>query len=932
MELLLRRVADIDGSLLITGESGVGKEVAARFVHQVSTRAKEPFVAVNCAAIPRDLVESHLFGHERGSFTSAQARHRGHVERAGNGILFLDEVGDLPMPTQAKLLRLIEERAFTRVGGEATIKTGARITCAANTSLEAAVGERRFREDLYFRINVIRVAIPRLCDLSDDILPLAQLFMRKFSEAFDRDVHGFTPEAEQALLEYPWPGNVRELRNRVERAVALSPAQRIAVEALFPADSFPTLAEIRDRAERQHIRAALAAADGVEEAAKQGGGMLSRNLEKSLHRALACANERRHEYATLEHLLLSLTEDQDAVAVLRACGVELDRLRREVLNYVDNELANLVAAHTDDAKPTASFQRVLQRAAIHVQSSGREEVTGANVLVAMFAERESHAVSFLLEQDMTRFDAVNYISHGIAKAPGRSETQRDVNRTSFSQRLELRQSQSLVMTPQLQQAIKMLQFSNRELNDFIDNEIKQNPFLERQEIELGKAGPADDTGAEEQPSPADLPRDLLLDAAGFGWGEKRDRPVDFGGERPTATRTRTLREHLLEQIGADLSDQSDRIIAVHLLDLLDEAGYLRTPLDGVAQLLGCEVARIEAVLARLQQFDPAGVFARDLKECLAPQLRDRNRFDPAMQALLDNLPLVAARNIAALVRVCGVDEADVADMVAEIKSLDPRPGLAFDPPPAQPAAPDILMRAQPEGGWSIELNTETLPHVLVNDGYYAQVSQTTRSKAEKDYLTERLHAANWLVKSLHQRAATILKVAAEIVRQQDAFLHHGVSSLRPLIPRDIADAIGMHERITRAISNKCMATPRGVYALKYFFTPAMPASGGNGTHSADPVRRRIRGLIDGEAPDHPLSDERVVELLRHDRAAGAGMRSPFPSGRATPLIDETKIIAAILCGQTIVADTETDPVKKVVDIYERILAELRSRGHGSPSK
>jgi ATP-dependent Clp protease ATP-binding subunit ClpA len=152
--------------------------------------------------------------------------------------------------------------------------------------------------------------------------------------------------------------------------------------------------------------------------------VLSRNLEKSLHRALAHANERRHEYATLEHLLLALTEDQDAIAVLRACSIDLDRLRREVLNYIDNELSNLVTNHHEDAKPTASFQRVLQRAAIHVQSSGREEVTGANVLVAMFAERESHAVYFLQEQDMTRFDAVNYISHGIAKAPGRSETRR----------------------------------------------------------------------------------------------------------------------------------------------------------------------------------------------------------------------------------------------------------------------------------------------------------------------------------------------------------------------------------------------------------------------------------------------------------------------------------------------------------------------------
>ena len=309
MELLLRRVADIDSSLLITGESGVGKEVAAQFVHRISTRASEPFIAVNCAAIPHELVESQLFGHERGSFTSAQARHRGHVERAGNGILFLDEVGELPMPMQAKLLRLIEERAFTRVGGEATIKTGARIICATNANLEAAVGERRFREDLYFRINVIRVAIPRLRERSEDILPLAQLFMREFSGSFERDVHGFTPEAEQALLDHPWPGNVRELRNRVEQAVALSlapritvealfpaavepavalsPAQRIAVEALFPAAatasgaaSFPTLAEVRDQAERQHIRAALAAADGIEEAARRLGVGRSTLFEK----------------------------------------------------------------------------------------------------------------------------------------------------------------------------------------------------------------------------------------------------------------------------------------------------------------------------------------------------------------------------------------------------------------------------------------------------------------------------------------------------------------------------------------------------------------------------------------------------------------------------------------------------------------------------
>ena len=464
-----------------------------------------------------------------------------------------------------------------------------------------------------------------------------------------------------------------------------------------------------------------------------------------------------------------------------------------------------------------------------------------------------------------------------------------MTRTGYSQRLELRQTQTLVMTPQLQQAIKMLQLSNLELTQYVDAEIQQNPLLERREPRIEQPAPANGAGDAEGPAPP-LPEAMagnFTPDATEHWhaaaGAEGDGSVDFGGEshswhgrngtgdgsRPdieqTATRPRTLREHLLEQIGTDLNEPGDRVIALHLLDLIDDAGYLRAGLDGAAQLLGCEIGRIEAVFRRLQQFDPPGVFARDLSECLALQLRDRDRLDPAMQSLLDNLPLLAARNIAALVRLCGVDAADVAEMIAEIKSLDPRPGLAFDPPLAQPVVPDILMRAQPEGGWILELNSETLPRVLVNSRYCAQIRQATRKKEEKDYLTERLHAANWLVKSLHQRATTILKVAAEIVRQQDTFFRRGVQWLRPLILRDIADAIGMHEStVSRVTSNKYMATPRGLYELKYFFTSSIPASSGDGSHSAEAVRHRIRGLIGAEPPDSTLSDERIVELLRED--------------------------------------------------------------------
>jgi RNA polymerase sigma-54 factor len=267
----------------------------------------------------------------------------------------------------------------------------------------------------------------------------------------------------------------------------------------------------------------------------------------------------------------------------------------------------------------------------------------------------------------------------------------------------------------------------------------------------------------------------------------------------------------------------------------------------------------------VQDFDPPGVFARDLRECLGLQLRDRNRLDPAMQALLDNLPLLAARNAPALIRLCGVDAEDLAEMVAEIKALDPRPGHAFDPPLAQPVIPDIMMRADPQDGWIVELNADTLPRVLVNNRYYARISQAARSKAEREYLTDRLQAANWLVKSLHQRATTILKVASEIVEQQDGFFRHGVQALRPLILRDIADAIGMHEStVSRVTTNKYIATPRGLFELKYFFTSSIAASRGGEAHSAEAVRFRIRGLIDREPSGDTLSDEKLVELLQKD--------------------------------------------------------------------
>ena len=477
---------------------------------------------------------------------------------------------------------------------------------------------------------------------------------------------------------------------------------------------------------------------------------------------------------------------------------------------------------------------------------------------------------------------------------------------ALSQRLDLRQSQTLVMTPQLQQAIKLLQLSNMELSDFIDREIEQNPLLERDE------GPGPDVGEGFEPAGAEPPlppesdpgpRDTLdfttsetMPGAGdspldtdfenvwtngssadntMGDGETLGQWTSSGGRsgfdesdpnlEQTLSGDITLREHLIGQLNVDVSTPADRLIGTALIDLLDETGYLTADLGELADQLGCTLADVERVLAQLQRFDPTGVFARSLKECLAIQLRELDRLDPAMAALLDNLELLAARNMAALIKACGVDAEDISDMLGEIRKLNPKPALAFDHAPAQPVTPDILMRAQAGGGWIVELNPDTLPRLLVNQRYYAKVSGDLRNKAEREYLSERLNSANWLLKSLHQRATTILKVASEIVRQQDAFFLHGVQHLRPLILRDIAEAIGMHEStVSRVTSNKFMVTPRGIFELKYFFTSSIQGADGGANHSAEAVRFRIKALIDEETAESVLSDDRIVEILRDD--------------------------------------------------------------------
>lgn len=488
---------------------------------------------------------------------------------------------------------------------------------------------------------------------------------------------------------------------------------------------------------------------------------------------------------------------------------------------------------------------------------------------------------------------------------------------ALTQRLEFRQSQSLVMTPQLMQAIKLLQLSNLDLTTFVEEELERNPLLERANDEapggeappetaqfsdsdgddsggqnddgFGGSGEAFEPGQEEWMSkdlgtraeieqtldtgldnvfseePAEAAARNAQDVAPTTyteWGGGASSDEDYNLEAFVAAEM-TLGDHLAEQLSVAFTGPAQRMIGQYLIDLVDEAGYLPPDLGQAAERLGATQAEIEVVLAVLQKFDPPGVCARNLSECLAIQLRELDRYDPAMQALVEHLDLLAKRDIASLRKLCGVDDEDIADMIGEIRRLNPKPGMKFGSARLQTMVPDVYVRPGPDGGWHVELNSDTLPRVLVNQTYYSELSKKIGKEGDKSYFTDALQNATWLVRALDQRARTILKVATEIVRQQDGFFTHGVAHLRPLNLKAVADAIQMHEStVSRVTANKYMATNRGTFELKYFFTASIASADGGEAHSAEAVRHHIKQLIDSEAPSAILSDDTIVERLR----------------------------------------------------------------------
>lgn len=452
---------------------------------------------------------------------------------------------------------------------------------------------------------------------------------------------------------------------------------------------------------------------------------------------------------------------------------------------------------------------------------------------------------------------------------------------SLGLRLDIRQTQTLVLTPQLQQAIRLLQLSNIELGSVVEKELSENPFLERAEpAATGLPAPTDRepqlSGAPVLAHGGDgLPGRDAVD----GWSppgttiaaDHRLRMTRAGGSfdeqemslEGRLARPATLAEHLRAQLAGAKFPVEITQTAIRLVDWLEEDGYLRDPDSDLAAAMGVSSVVISGARAALLTCDPVGVGARDLAECLAAQLRERDRLDPAMGRLIASLPLLARADFGALQRICEVDLEDLRDMVGEIKALDPRPGLSFAPSEPIEAVPDVIVQRTSKGLWRVELNQATLPRVLVDKSYYAEISRQTGDRRDREFLSERYQAASWLAKALDQRARTVIRVAKAIFSRQLPFLEQGAEQLRPLVLRTIAEATGLHEStVSRATADKYAATPRGTFPLRYFFSTAIASSDDGELHSAEAIRQQIRRMVDNEEAQNVLSDDQIVAALK----------------------------------------------------------------------
>jgi len=426
----------------------------------------------------------------------------------------------------------------------------------------------------------------------------------------------------------------------------------------------------------------------------------------------------------------------------------------------------------------------------------------------------------------------------------------------------------------------MLQMNNVELTELVEEELEKNPLLEKDESTPEDAGgdetsnetPERETGNDDVDEAyaqaednTDFDAGSKMAEIGAG-GNSKFEDIENSFENRMSSE-KTLREHLIDQLHVRFNDNRDRMVGAMLIDRIDEGGYLRENIDDLAEKIGASEERIERLLAKMKGFDPTGIFAHDLAECMALQLEERGQLDEPMRTLIDNLNMLGDHDFKGLADKCGVNETYLKDMIDEIRALNPKPAAEFDHLVVQTAIPDVLMKRLPKnlgGGWRVELNSDTLPRVLVNNEYYTEVAKTATQKKDKEYLSTQLQNASWLVRAMDQRAQTILKVAGEIVEQQDAFFNYGIEFLKPLKLADIAEEIEMHEStVSRVTTNKYIGTPRGIFELKYFFSTALVSEDGT-AHSAESIKARIKSLTDEEAPSKILSDDKIVEILKSE--------------------------------------------------------------------
>lgn len=455
---------------------------------------------------------------------------------------------------------------------------------------------------------------------------------------------------------------------------------------------------------------------------------------------------------------------------------------------------------------------------------------------------------------------------------------------AITPRLEIRQSQSLLMTTQLRQAINLLQMSNVELSELIETELSQNPLLEREEDISEKEIEKKEQSETEEPIETieDYGLDVDYDNEFDDFGSDResyDNNGDYAFEDYSKTRQanisedfdffedklshiKSLYDFLKEQIYLAFKKNYDKIIALRLCEFLDDSGYFIGNTKKISSSLNIEEEKTLNILSKLKEFEPSGIFASSLAECLKTQLKDKNLFNEKIEILLNNLDLLANGNFAKIKNICKIStDEELASIIKNIKAQNPKPANKFFTENTQYIIPDILVRTNKNGDYIIELNPASLPRVLINQSYVSEISKLYNKEANK-YIKKQLSSASFLVKALHQRATTILRVSEEIITRQKDFFKQGVKHLRPMLLRDIAEAIEMHEStISRVTTNKFMMTPRGLFELKYFFSSAAGSYSNDDTTSIISIKHKIKDIIDNESKSKILSDDKIVEML-----------------------------------------------------------------------